>query len=96
MDQAGALGETNGGIEFDQDVAGPDRLAVLDADRANDAGFIGPDTLHPRRWNDLALSDGDHVDLHEARPGDRGADGGGERPGEDARRTANHTLRSRG
>ena len=69
-----ALRVVHGRIELDQHVAGFDRLAVLDVDRAHHAGLERLDDLGAAGRNDLAGGRGDDVDLAEARPRQRDAE----------------------
>ena len=60
-------------VELDQQVAGPDRLALLHMDGADHGDLEGLDDLDPAAGNDLAAGGGDDVD--HAEPGPDHGDG---------------------
>src|SRR5215472_477192 len=60
-------------VELDQHVPRLDGLTIPDMDRAHDADLEGLHDFAAAGRDDLALRRGDHVDLADARPGERGA-----------------------
>jgi hypothetical protein len=74
-----ALGAAFRRVHFDQHVAGPDRLAFGDMDRADHAQFHRLDQLGALVRHDPPFGDRDHIDMAEPRPGCGDAEKGAHR-----------------